>query len=339
MGKLKLNSHLAKYFIISVGFAFLSLESEGVNNPIYRVDYHWSVTFSVGLAAWMLIFTFNYFMDKRIPKYQNQQFSFGPWLMGVIATFLLAVVEQTIELKTLRIPEVAITSPIFFNRVLFNSIWLTIISRGVKMAMDYFDRSRIEALSNKSLKQEKLEMEFALLQQQLSPHFLFNSLNTLGDLIEDDKRLAQEFLAQFTAMFRYMLDSSAKGLVPLKEEVDFLQSYIHILKQRFKNNLKIEVDLSLKDTYMPPLTLRTLIENAMKHNECSKQYPLSIKIFNSEDNICVENNIRPRNDVKRNEIGLKNLNSRYLHLTSKSISYARKKDTFSVKLPLILLEI
>lgn len=194
-------------------------------------------------------------------------------------------------------------------------------------------------LQIETVKQERKQIELQLhaLKSQLSPHFLFNSLNTVSSLIYKEKVKAQVFIRKLAMMYQYTLNSYTEKLRPLKEELDFVESYIFLLKTRFGNALSCKVTISedVLDTKIPPLALQMLVENAVKHNQKDEDQPLQITIASTKKYIIVENNIneKPKNVTSFN-IGLKNINARYLLLHSEGIVVSNG-EKFSVKLPLI----
>jgi len=175
---------------------------------------------------------------------------------------------------------------------------------------------------------------------QVNPHFFFNSLNGLNALIrsgEQDKTLT--YLDELSNVFRYILQSNRKELVSLAEELEFVKAYTYLLSVRYEGKLffSIQVDPLYLHWHLPILSILPLIENAVKHNVISKQYPLQIDIYTTkEDQLMISNQIRPKVDEnERSGIGLKNLWGRYRMLTGKDINISQRKEYFKVSLPLL----
>ncbi len=193
-------------------------------------------------------------------------------------------------------------------------------------------------LENERLQQQNLQKELSALRNQLNPHFLFNSLNTLNSLIRDNTE-ATQFVNKLSYMYRYILQSGERDLVCLRDELKFLESYAFLIKTRYHQYcFKIDTDISEEHMQMeiPPMALQLLVENAVKHNEISKGCPLHIKIYSKEDFLVVENKIHPRNTpVEGTGNGLINLDKRYFLLRKKKIVISQEDDTFKVQLPLI----
>lgn len=193
-------------------------------------------------------------------------------------------------------------------------------------------------LENEKLQQQNLQKELSALRNQLNPHFLFNSLNTLNSLIRDNVE-ATQFVNKLSHMYRYILQSGERDLVCLKDELKFLESYAFLIKTRYHQYcFQIEMDISDKHLNMeiPPMALQLLVENAVKHNEISKGCPLGIRIYSKDDYLVVENRIHPRNTpMEGTGSGLVNLDKRYFLLQRKKIVITQEDDLFRVQLPLI----
>ena len=190
-----------------------------------------------------------------------------------------------------------------------------------------------QVIENEKLKQENLENQLVALKNQINPHFLFNSLNSLNSLIRGNKE-ATMFVNKLSFMYRYILQSSDRNLVTLKEELKFLDSYIFLIKTRYRNRIEIEINISdgLYDEKVPPLALQLLVENAIKHNEISETNPLLVKIYFDSDYLCVENKIRLRSTfVDSTGKGLSNLNKRCLLLKDRKIEISDADGNFKVK--------
>jgi len=187
-------------------------------------------------------------------------------------------------------------------------------------------------------KKENAEIRFESLRSQLNPHFLFNSLNTLSSLIYENQKNAELFIRELSDVYRYILENRERELVPLSKELDFAQSYIHLIQLRFDKNLIVETDLKINNEKynIAPLTLQLLIENAIKHNIISKKHPLKINIYIEDDTLIVKNEIQLKQTKEySSEMGLKNIQSRYDYLTTRKVEVYENSDEFIVKVPLI----
>ena len=188
------------------------------------------------------------------------------------------------------------------------------------------------------LDKELSQAELQVLNNEMDPHFLFNSLNTLNHLILNDPKQAHLFNNHLAQVYKYFLINKNKELIPLKEELEFIESYFFLLQIRHDNKLQLQTMLEGKGAtvMIPPCSLQVLVENAIKHNEFSEANPLLIKVSINDHYLQVSNNIKPKlYAVSSTGIGLKNLSSRYKLLFRKDITIASSRDSFIVKLPLI----
>ncbi len=173
---------------------------------------------------------------------------------------------------------------------------------------------RIKAkLQKEDLNRKRIEAQLISLQTQLNPHFLFNSFNTLIGLIEENPSKGVVFTEKLTDFYRTVLEAGKNDLIPLKEEIQLLDTYIHLIKERFGEQLEITLNLEDIDSYhIPPLTLQLLIENAVKHNVVSSKNPLHISLNQSKDKITISNKKKPKyGDSKGTGIGLDNIKKRH----------------------------
>ena len=197
------------------------------------------------------------------------------------------------------------------------------------------ERAALE-MQNLELQAEKLKFQMETLKQQINPHFLFNSLNTLLDLIEDDQQAAAKLVRSFSNLYRIVLQHTYKDFIELKDEISFLEDYWSLLKVRFKDAIQLKMDLNDDnfDYLIPPLSLQFLVENAVKHNQVSRKQPLTIVIYIENEWLIVKNKMNLLSyPVAGEQVGLKNLQQRFT-LLHKPIQYGAEGDYFIVKIPL-----
>jgi sensor histidine kinase YesM len=188
------------------------------------------------------------------------------------------------------------------------------------------------------LKRENVEAKLSSLKSQLSPHFLFNSLNTLRAMTTEEN--ARNYIVQLSKVYRYLLNYNEQNLVTLKDELDFARSYLFIMKERFEDALNIEIDIhdAFESKKIPPLALQILLENAIKHNIASQEDPLLIRIGTLNGSyLYVQNRLNVKNSlqVDKSGNGLRNIRDRYALLSQKQIEILHEGRFFTVKLPLI----
>ncbi|MCC8145495.1 MAG: histidine kinase [Bacteroidales bacterium] len=191
-------------------------------------------------------------------------------------------------------------------------------------------------LENQRLSMMGLQNRYDALKNQIDPHFLFNSLNTLNGLIGYDDDKAHEYLDQLSSVFRYTMQN--KQIIQLKDELSFVESYTLLMKIRYNDSLQVECspDEKYLEYYILPFGLQILIENAIKHNIISNKYPLKITVETTEsETICVRNTVRLKPHRVESGIGLANLNERYQLLFNKEVVVNQDDDYFTVEIPLI----
>lgn len=201
----------------------------------------------------------------------------------------------------------------------------------------------LKKTSRKEVVEQKLiaksaNAQFESLKNQLDPHFLFNSLNVLSALIDENPNQAQKFTASMSKIYRYVLEQKDKELVTVEDELEFAKTYCQLLKTRFEDSVDFEFNVKKEDLrrFVVPLSLQLLLENCIKHNFATSSKPLLIKIFSENDTLCIENNLQVREQMKESAgIGLANIVQRYSLLTKKNVFIEKSEDYFKVKLPVL----
>ncbi len=184
--------------------------------------------------------------------------------------------------------------------------------------------------------------KFDALKNQLDPHFLFNSLNVLTSLIEEDPYQAQKFTTSLSKVYRYVLEQKNKDLVTVDEELQFAKTYVRLLKMRFEDSIVFEIPDQCSDpnAKIVPLSLQLLLENAVKHNVVTASKPLHIKVFEEAGMLAVTNNLQEKQVVKQSSgVGLTNIQQRYGILTDRKVKISKTATDFSVKLPVLTQQI
>ena len=198
-------------------------------------------------------------------------------------------------------------------------------------------KMKIAEQENIRLVEEKAKAELSALKEQISPHFFFNTLSSLSTIVRNEKKdVGLEFIQEMSKTYRYTL-ASKQDLVSLKEELDFLHSYLFLLKERYGDKLIFNNEISdtAYKSMIPPMSLQLLVENAIQHNVITNTSPLTINVFIENNMICVKNNLQEKESSDSYGIGLQNLANRYRLLAQKDIIIAKDEHSFSVKLPLL----
>ena len=195
------------------------------------------------------------------------------------------------------------------------------------------------AVEAEALKRENLQSQLDSLKEQVKPHFLFNSLSTLIALIDEDKVRAKKFVEELAFVYRYLLQSNEKELIPLSEELTFIKAYYYLLKTRFDDRLVLDIYVSneASERLIPPLTLQILLENAVKHNVVSAERPLHVVISENGDNkIILSNTLQRRTQkVVSTQTGLANLAAKYQLMQQPAPEILETPEKFSVQITLI----
>jgi hypothetical protein len=193
-------------------------------------------------------------------------------------------------------------------------------------------------LETEQLRREQVESQLEGLKNQVNPHFLFNSLNTLACLIPEDEGKAVHFVQKLSRVYRYILEMKDKKLVTLAEELKFLQAYIFLVKERFGENLQVEVDVpeAVQSLQIVPLSLQILFENAIKHNVISQGKPLTIALRVEGSKLVVANKLQPKAQVMPGtRTGLDNVRNRYRYFTNDPVAISSDNGCFEVHLPML----
>ncbi|MEH6704986.1 2TM domain-containing protein [Galbibacter orientalis] len=184
--------------------------------------------------------------------------------------------------------------------------------------------------------------QFDALKNQLDPHFLFNSLNVLTSLIEENPRGAQKFTTSLSKVYRYVLEQKSKELVTVEEEINFANTYISLLRTRFEDSIVFNISETLinKEAKVVPLSLQLLLENAVKHNQVNPKNPLEITITEEHNYLIISNNLQPKSVLKSSVgVGLSNIKQRYHLLTTRDVVIEKNATHFKVKIPMLTKQI
>lgn len=239
-----------------------------------------------------------------------------------------------------------VSSPVaVYNFVIKKPFWLTwwfaVLSAIVLAGLVYWlVFLRINSIRKKDvMEKERIQLQYDALKNQVNPHFLFNSFNTLLNVVEENPSEAAALIKHLSQFYRKMTAYRRKDVILLEEELDLLRSYLYIQQKRFGAALVISIDVPEAvqlSTYIPPLVLQLLAENAVKHNSISYDNPLELRIYVDGDYLVVVNNMIQKFTKEESEgLGLQNIESRYKLFASKEVIYGKADNLFEVKLPII----
>lgn len=283
------------------------------------------------------------YLNKKVDweKYSKYRFfvsAFGSVLLTMIGIFIIRYVTMVIVYKT---PFDKFISSEKFSYYLISLIITLVIS--LLFHLIYF----YKAFQENRVKEQKIiagtaSAKFESLKSQIDPHFLFNSLNVLSSLIEENPENAQKFTTSLSKIYRYVLEQKDKELVTVAEELAFAKTYMNLLKMRFEDSITYEVpeDFNDEDAKVVPLSLQLLLENTIKHNIVSEKKPLHIKISIQNNELIVENNKQKKEVLQdRRGVGLQNIVSRYAILTKRNVLVEDTDEYFRIKLPILTKQI
>lgn len=264
-----------------------------------------------------------------------------------LITVLIVSLMVSMVYQYLRLDEY--NSVINFNmtleRVKCNSHWMVVsgiiavIIMGINTGNSLIESWKNEAVRAAELNQAAMEAELHSLKLQIDPHFVFNNLSVLSELILEDQQLGYEYSENFSKIYRYLLINSQKDVIELREELKFLDAYTFLIRHRIGQGVcfNISVKPCCLKLQLPPLTLQLLVENALKHNRTSVKDPLQISIFtNEQQELIVENLLMPiEKPIETSRLGLSNIIRRYRLLSVKEPHIVKDENSFKIILPLL----
>lgn len=320
---------------------------------IFRNDFSFENLWKTFLVSSMYSFglgfgngVINVFLNKKWDwlEQTNMRVYFG-----IIATVLYTVPAVLgINYVTFIVFQKNDPSVFFSSKMVLIHLFYIILSLGVSVFMHA--RSFMlnwKQASKSEVTQQRIiagtaNAKFETLKNQIDPHFLFNSLNVLSSLIEENPDNAQRFTTSLSKIYRYVLDQKDKELVSVAEELSFAKTYMNLLKMRFENSLFYELPETVlnPEAKVVPLSLQLLLENTVKHNVVSEQRPLHIRIFIDGDYLAIQNDFQKKEVMQtRQGVGLQNIVDRYGIITNRKVLIEQNEKTFTVKIPILTKQI
>ncbi len=309
----------------------------GIDYRVLWIEYYINLMYSVIIYmanAYLFIYLLKRF-DKNLFGPRNFPVSIlGTVSVSLVALFFARFLHQMV-LEGMPPKE-------FWAKQSLGYYWVSLVIAfvvGVIFYAFFYYKYRQES----KFKEQKIiagtaSAKFDALKNQLDPHFLFNSLNVLTSLIEENPQKAQKFTTSLSKVYRYVLEQKNKDLISVDEELQFAKTYVQLLKMRFENSIVLEIpDTSQHpDAKIVPLSLQLLLENAVKHNVVIASKPLYIKVFEEAGNLVVQNNLQEKLTVKKSSgFGLRNIQQRYGILTERMVHIEKTETHFTVRLPIL----
>lgn len=309
----------------------IQLDDNLLMNFGYSMLYGLSLYFA---NAIIFIYLDTVFKSERFSKRRIFIGFTASFLASIGVIFLLRIVEDVIV-------EGASLSAFLSKETMANYLVAIILTFVVTLAFHAF--YFYKAYQENRLKEQKIiagtaSAKFESLKNQIDPHFLFNSLNVLSSLIEENPDNAQKFTTSLSKIYRYVLEQKDKELVTVQEELAFAKTYMNLLKMRFENSITFELpeNFDSAEARVVPLSLQLLLENTIKHNVVSEQKPLHIRIFVKDNYLVVQNDLQKKEVLQdRRGVGLQNIISRYGILTNRKVLIETNETIFAVHLPIL----
>lgn len=296
-------------------------------------------TFSLYIANSAVFYYLDTIFEKdRFSKKRIIISFLASFLVSLFIIFLMHIFEEVIVNKKSFQDFLAHEKP---SNYLFSIIITFFVS--LSLFAFYF----YKAYNENKVKEQKIiagtaNAKFETLKNQIDPHFLFNSLNVLSSLIEENPENAQRFTTSLSKIYRYVLEQKDKELVSVEEELAFAKIYMNLLKMRFENSLFYEMPTSNinPEAKVVPLSLQLLLENTVKHNVVSEQRPLHIRIYIEGDYLVIQNDYQKKEVLQdRQGVGLQNIINRYGIITNRKVLIEQNEKTFTVKIPILTKQI
>ena len=326
---------------ILIGLVTTVLMGGSLKMPFMQFVWNAGYSMSLGLPLFANGYLFKWF-EKRYIDWINRP---GTSVVRALLMHLLyssAVIWTVNWFWFIYVMDSQWDSFLQYNRgTVISEYIIFIIIASIIYAISFFKAWRNEVQQTEEVKRESLALKYKVLQDQINPHFLFNSLNVLGSLIDIDTEKAKQFTRELSKFYRDVLQFKDLDIISLKEEIDFVTKYIYLQQIRFGEALQVDIIANEKvEGKVIPLSVQALVENAIKHNEISKANPLKIVVAISDNyELVVENNLQPKIHVEdSSKTGLKNMAGRYEYLTGKQMLVTKNGGYFRVSVPLIRIE-
>ncbi len=322
---------------LALAFVILLLFMNGALNSFRSFGIFSIWSFVICSSLWISLIYVNRLVDSKIKWLAHPVLrSFVGILVLVLDSVVVFTIVQFIMMFIIYHLTPFETWP-HITRSIIYVLLISFIMSLIFTAVGFFKAWKATLIGSQKLKTEMMAYRYESLRNQINPHFLFNSFNVLSDLVYADQAMAVKFINQLSELFRYVLDSRDKELVPLQDELDFMQSYIYLMKTRFDEKLDLSIDLKADaGELIVPMTMQLLVENAVKHNEVSEAFPLRIIIRRTNDYIEVENSMKIKKvEEDSKNTGLKNIIQQFSYFTEKPIDIIDTDGKFRVRVPVL----
>ncbi len=327
-------------FVVEIVFRYSSNIDVEYNFQLLKV-FGYYVMYSISLTFVNSSF-FEYINERvvwnRYKKYRLAIGFLGSVIITIGTVFLIRIFHRVV-LDGVTYNEFLATETMDFY---YTSLIITIVASLFFHAFYFYQELQKNKIKEQKVIAGTASAKFDALKNQLDPHFLFNSLNVLTSLIDENPESAQKFTTALSKVYRYVLEQKNKDLVTVDEELEFAKTYMSLLKMRFEDSIIFEIpeQASNPESKVVPLSLQLLLENAVKHNMVTSSKPLHIKIYETNNLLVVENNLQPKQIVKKSSgVGLDNIRQRYDLLTDRKVNINQQAESFAVAIPMLTKQI
>ncbi|WP_206512956.1 sensor histidine kinase [Larkinella soli] len=307
-------------------------------NPVWYFSW---VIFGIAYmtGVWELSLRWVHFTRNRFPDNRQSLLRIIITFAGYFTLTILCQILFVFLTDATGVALVPVTRKVYVSYILVGIICSLLLGTIYEIIF-YLQQYRQAIAEAEAVQKAGIQSQFDSLKNQVNPHFLFNSLNSLSALISEDRARANQFLDELSTVYRYLLQSGERRLVTVQTEIDFIHSFFYLLKARYGAaiELKIAIDVQLLDAWLPPFSLQTLVENAIRHNIILAEKPLVITIHTTQDSaLAVKNNIQRKNlQVNKQPGGLGHLTERFTLLRLPRPLITDDGREFVVRLPLIV---
>jgi LytS/YehU family sensor histidine kinase len=293
--------------------------------------YCFGLAMGCSVISTLLDWKFNWYSKGK------QRLIWGIIITVIYVVTVVLLIDYYLFVKLQNLP----VEHFFKGRYLWMHLFYIVLSLGISTffhAKGSMQELKVALTQKALLENQNIASQYEALKNQVDPHFLFNSLNVLSSLVDENPATAQKFINRLSYIYRYVLDQKDKELVSIEEELDFAEQYIFLQKIRFEEgvNFSSTIEFSRLKDFTIPLAFQILLENIFKHNIISDEQPIFISIESKDDYLLVSNNINKKSTRQASHnLGLENIKARYKYFTDADVIIDETLETFCVKLPLI----
>ena len=337
-----MNRTVRKYLIIIPGLIFLGNLITFILNPSFISSPKiWLTNSLFSVVIGLPMMKLSEFIIRKFGKKIKWEVNPGKRIaatlgvviiVSVIVTFLINYIFF-VNIKGIPFPEYIKTT----LNLLLIQILIIVYIFSIVTGIEFFKMWKEGLIRQELMQRKALELQMEALKNQVNPHFLFNSLNTLTTLVHKDPDIAVRLIIQLSDSYRYLLEQKDKKVVEWSVEKQFVENYLGLQQIRFANNIQAEIETGgNNDFYVVPLSVQMLVENAIKHNIITSDQRLNIYIYTRDNFLIVKNNFQARSSLeKSSNVGLENIKMQYEILTGRKVEVLKEDGYFIVKLPMI----